>query len=102
MIWRAGKISLIVLTRSPEKTRPVTTSPCWARHRASRMQKTRQILLEHFDEDVHARLRVNLTGAREQLDRMTPPGHEARTHLTITDDFPYAHAFVMIEAVAGG
>lgn len=36
----------------------------------SRMRKTRQILLEHFDEDVHARLRVNLTGTREQLDRV--------------------------------
>jgi hypothetical protein len=36
----------------------------------SRIQDTRQILLEHFDEDVHARLRVNLSGAREQLDRV--------------------------------
>lgn len=37
---------------------------------ASRIQETRRILLEHFDEDVHARLRVNLTGARERLDRV--------------------------------
>ena len=37
---------------------------------ASRMRETRQILLEHFDEDVHARLRVNLTGAQEELDRI--------------------------------
>ena len=37
---------------------------------ASRIQETRKILLEHFDEDVHARLRVNLTGAQEQLDRV--------------------------------
>jgi hypothetical protein len=37
---------------------------------SSRIQDTRQILLEHFDEDVHARLRVNLTGAQEQLDRV--------------------------------
>jgi len=36
----------------------------------SRIQETRQILLEHFDEDVHDRLRVNLTGAQEQLDRI--------------------------------
>ena len=36
----------------------------------ARMQKTRRLLLEHFDEDVHARLRVNLTGARDQLDRI--------------------------------
>ena len=38
-------------------------------------------------------------GAKAQLDRMLPPGHTARIHLTITDDFPYAHAFVMIEAL---
>ena len=38
-------------------------------------------------------------GARERLYQMLPPGHAARIHLTITDDFPYAHAFVMIEAV---
>ncbi|HRX36300.1 MAG TPA: holo-ACP synthase, partial [Aestuariivirga sp.] len=38
-------------------------------------------------------------GARQQLDRITPPGYEARIHLTITDDFPYAHAMVMIEAL---
>ena len=37
---------------------------------SSRIQETRKILLEHFDEDVHSRLRVNLTGAREQLDRI--------------------------------
>ena len=36
---------------------------------------------------------------RERLYQMLPPGHAARIHLTITDDFPYAHAFVMIEAV---
>lgn len=43
---------------------------------------------------------VLTNGARTQLDRLTPAGHEVRIHLTITDDFPYAHAFVMIEAVA--
>jgi SNF2 family DNA or RNA helicase len=37
---------------------------------SSRIQDTRKILLEHFDEDVHARLRVNLTGTWEQLDRV--------------------------------
>jgi holo-[acyl-carrier protein] synthase len=39
-------------------------------------------------------------GAKKHLDRMTPAGHAIRIHVTITDDFPYAHAFVMIEAVA--
>ncbi|MCL5962571.1 MAG: SNF2-related protein [Chloroflexi bacterium] len=37
---------------------------------SSRMLETQKILLEHFDEDVHARLRVNLTGAQVQLDRL--------------------------------
>jgi ERCC4-related helicase len=36
----------------------------------TRMAETRQKLLEHFDEDVHARLRINLEGARQQLDRV--------------------------------
>lgn len=36
----------------------------------SKLAETRQKLLEHFDEDVHARLRVNLEGARQQLDRV--------------------------------
>ena len=40
-------------------------------------------------------------GARDQLESLVPPGHKARIHLTITDDFPYAHAFVMIEALPG-
>ena len=41
-------------------------------------------------------------GAKAHLDRITPAGHEVRIHVTITDDFPYAHAFVMIEALAPG
>ena len=41
-------------------------------------------------------------GAAEQLARLTPAGHEARIHLTITDDFPYAQAIVMIEALPRG
>jgi len=34
----------------------------------SRIQNTRQILLEHFDEEVHARLKVNLNGTQLWLD----------------------------------
>jgi holo-[acyl-carrier protein] synthase len=30
---------------------------------------------------------------------MTPKGHEARIHLTLTDDHPWAQAFVIIEAI---
>lgn len=40
-------------------------------------------------------------GAKDQLATLIPVGHNARIHLTITDDFPYAHAFVMIEAIPG-
>ncbi|MFH1887933.1 MAG: SNF2-related protein [Pseudomonadota bacterium] len=36
----------------------------------TRMEDTRRMLLEHFDEDVHSRLKANLSGTREQLDRM--------------------------------
>jgi holo-[acyl-carrier protein] synthase len=38
-------------------------------------------------------------GARDHLAAMTPPGHRAVVHLTLTDDFPYAHAMVIISAV---
>ncbi|MGA7266245.1 MAG: holo-ACP synthase [Aestuariivirga sp.] len=42
---------------------------------------------------------VLTNGAKVQLEKLIPEGHEARIHLTITDDFPYAQAIVMIEAV---
>ncbi|MEM7506247.1 MAG: holo-ACP synthase [Pseudomonadota bacterium] len=46
---------------------------------------------------------MNLTGgAAERLAKLTPPGMTARIHLTITDDKPYAQAFVVIEAVPQG
>ena len=38
-------------------------------------------------------------GARERLDKMVPEGHRPSIHLTITDDFPLAQAFVVIEAL---
>ena len=38
-------------------------------------------------------------GAARRLESLLPPGHEARVHLTITDDPPLAQAFVIIEAV---
>lgn len=41
-----------------------------------------------------------LTGmAKDHLERMAPPGFEAVVHLTLTDDFPYAQALVIITAV---
>jgi len=42
---------------------------------------------------------MELTGwAKERLDAMTPAGHEAILHVTLTDDHPWAQAFVVIEA----
>jgi holo-[acyl-carrier protein] synthase len=38
-------------------------------------------------------------GAKERLDALTPVGHRAEVHLTITDDHPFAQAFVIIAAV---
>jgi holo-[acyl-carrier protein] synthase len=38
-------------------------------------------------------------GAALRLEEMTPEGHEARIHLTLTDDHPWAQAFVIIEAI---
>lgn len=39
-------------------------------------------------------------GAEQRLQRLTPPGMQSRIHVTITDDYPYAQAFVVIEAVS--
>jgi holo-[acyl-carrier protein] synthase len=38
-------------------------------------------------------------GAALRLEEITPKGHEARIHLTLTDDHPWAQAFVIIEAI---
>ncbi len=38
-------------------------------------------------------------GALERLRAITPAGHKAVIHLTLTDDHPYAQAFVIIEAL---
>ncbi|TGQ46754.1 holo-ACP synthase [Mesorhizobium sp. M00.F.Ca.ET.216.01.1.1] len=38
-------------------------------------------------------------GAAARLDKILPKGHRAAIHLTITDDFPLAQAFVIIEAL---
>ncbi|APF37277.1 holo-ACP synthase [Chelatococcus daeguensis] len=39
-------------------------------------------------------------GALKRLEEMTPPGHEAVVHVSLTDDPPLAQAFVIIEALA--
>lgn len=38
-------------------------------------------------------------GAAKRLAHLIPDGYEPRIHLTITDDFPWAQAFVIIEAL---
>lgn len=38
-------------------------------------------------------------GAKARLDAMVPTGHRAVVHLTLTDDHPWAQAFVIIEAL---
>ena len=40
---------------------------------------------------------LSLTGgAKARLDALTPEGHLAEVHLTMTDDHPWAQAFVLI------
>ena len=38
-------------------------------------------------------------GAAKRLAHLMPDGYEPHIHLTITDDFPWAQAFVIIEAL---
>ena len=41
-------------------------------------------------------------GAAERLASLVPSGHAAHIHVTITDDDPWAQAFVIIEALPNG
>lgn len=36
----------------------------------TKMRDTRKLLMEHFDEDVHERLKANVSGTQEKLDRI--------------------------------
>jgi holo-[acyl-carrier protein] synthase len=38
-------------------------------------------------------------GAKAALDALIPQGYEAHIHMTLTDDHPWAQAFVIIEAL---
>ncbi|WP_292050743.1 MULTISPECIES: holo-ACP synthase [unclassified Brevundimonas] len=43
---------------------------------------------------------LQLTGnAAEHLKKLTPDGHVAHIHLTMTDEYPYSQSFVIIEAL---
>ena len=37
-------------------------------------------------------------GARQRLDALAPPGHAIDIHLTLTDEYPWAQAFVILTA----
>ena len=37
-------------------------------------------------------------GASARLDALTPEGHAVEVHLTLTDEYPWAQAFVILEA----
>jgi holo-[acyl-carrier protein] synthase len=39
-------------------------------------------------------------GAATRLDALAPPGHAIEIHLTMTDDYPWAQAFVILTARA--
>jgi holo-[acyl-carrier protein] synthase len=46
---------------------------------------------------------MHVTGwAQERLNEMTPKGYDAVIHVTLTDDHPWAQAFVVIEALPDG
>ena len=61
----------------------------------TKMRDTRKMLLEHFDEDVHERLKVNLAGTQERLDRIgrlfwSVTRHALETHAVFDDaDFSF-------------
>lgn len=38
-------------------------------------------------------------GALSRIEAMTPAGYRAAVHLTLTDDHPWAQAFVIVEAL---
>jgi len=56
----------------------------------TKLKDTRKVLLEHFDEDVHERLKGNLIGTQEKLDRIgkqfwTVTKHVLSEHATFDD-----------------
>ncbi|MGJ8564148.1 MAG: holo-ACP synthase [Alphaproteobacteria bacterium] len=53
--------------------------------------------------DPSGRPTLKLTGgALKRQNENAPKGHDARIHLSLTDDFPYAQAFVIIESIPSG
>jgi holo-[acyl-carrier protein] synthase len=49
--------------------------------------------------DAQGRPTLSLTGgAKAALDALAPPGHAVDVHLSLTDDHPWAQAFVVLSA----
>ncbi len=49
--------------------------------------------------DKHGKPQITLThGAAQRLADITPENHEAKIHLSLSDEPPYASAYIMIEA----
>ncbi len=52
----------------------------------------------HVEEDSAGRPSLHMSnGALAQLKKITPADHKAILHLTLSDELPYAQAFVLIE-----
>lgn len=54
----------------------------------------------HITNGASGKPAIELHGAAlTRLHDMTPKGYEARIHLSLTDELPYAQAFVVIDAI---
>ena len=52
------------------------------------------------ENDKYGKPSIVLTGgAKLRLENIIPKNHKAKINLTITDDFPWAQAIVIIEAI---
>ena len=53
-----------------------------------------------IQNDPSGRPTVNITAdAQERADKMCPKGHTLNIHLSLSDDYPYATAFAIAEAI---
>ncbi|MBC8018205.1 MAG: DEAD/DEAH box helicase family protein [Verrucomicrobia bacterium] len=59
-------------------------------HIRARMNDTRKMLLEHFDEDVHERLRMQLEDTKSQLDRFSKRFWSLTSYI-LADDAAFDH-----------
>ena len=76
-----------------------TTAEAQAVDRVHRLGQKRPVFIKRFimDGSFEEKM-VDLQRKKKALADLTPPGHEVRVHLTLTDDHPWAQAFVLITA----